>query len=145
MMRAAASRQGFALVEVLVALLVFSIAIAGALRAQLGALAATRDTLAQVRASRSLQDLVQRGLGENLAMLAPASLPVAGGDPLPGAAAALGGWASLVQDGLVDARLCILRRGVLLEVAIAWRPFAPAVPVACDGAAPRVVAYLVAP
>jgi hypothetical protein len=129
-------------VEVLVALLVFSIAIAGGLRAQLGALAATRDTLAQVRAGRLLQDLVQRGLGESLAALAPATLPVL--DGAPGTPLPLQDWSSQLPDALVDARLCVLPRGSLLEVAIAWRTSAPAVPVACDGAAPRVVAYLVA-
>ncbi len=137
---APASRRGFALVEVLVALLVFSIAIAGGLRAQLGALAATRDTLAQVRAARLLRDLAQRGLGESLAPLAPATLSIAGGDPAPDA---LEDWASQLQ-GLADARLCIRQRGVLLEVAMAWRPYAPAVPVDCAGAGPRVVALMVA-
>ena len=143
--RAAASSTGFALVEVLVAVLVFSIALAGGLRSQLGALAATRDTLAKARAGRLLEDLVQRGLGQSLAGLAPATLPIVDVAPPPGAPPALGAWASLPQDGLVDARLCILRRGSLLEVAIAWRPYGRPVPVACDGAAPRVVAYLAAP
>lgn len=140
-----ASRKGFALVEVLIALLVFSIAIVGGLGAQLGALAATRDTLAQVRASRLLQDLVQRGLGDTLSTLAPAALPINDVAPAPDFPATLGAWASQLQGGLVDARLCILRRGALLEVTIAWRPYTPTDAVSCDGAAPRVVAHLVVP
>jgi prepilin-type N-terminal cleavage/methylation domain-containing protein len=143
MMRAPASPQGFALMEVLVALLVFSVAIAGALRGQLGALAATRDTLAKVRAGRLLQDLVQRGLAESLAELAPATLPLI--DGAPDAPPALDDWSSQLQGALVDSRLCILRQGAVLEVAISWRPYAPAAPDACAGGAPRVVAYLVAP
>lgn len=141
--RAPASRKGFALVEVLVALLVFSIAIAGGLRAQLGALAATRDTLVKVRAGRLLEDLVQRGLGESLAVLAPATLPII--DGAPHTPPPLQDWSSQLPDALVDASLCILRRDSLLEVAIAWRPYTPAAAVACDDAAPRVVAFLVAP
>jgi hypothetical protein len=130
-------------VEVLVALLVFSIAIAGGLRAQLGALAATHDTLAYVRAGRLLQDLVLRGPGESLAVLAPATLSFI--DGAPDAPPALEDWSSQLQDGLVDVGLCILRRGAVLEVAISWRPLSLAAPNACTAGAPRVVAYLVAP
>lgn len=141
--RSPALPTGFALVEVLVALLVFSVAIAGGLRAQLGALAATRDTLAKVRAGRLLEDLVQRGPGESLAVLAPGTVSLI--DGAPDAPPALEDWSSQLHDGLVDAGLCILRRGAVLEVAISWRPYTPAAPGACAGGAPRVVAYLVAP
>jgi Tfp pilus assembly protein PilV len=131
--------------EVLVALLVFSIAVVGALRAQLGALTATRDTVAQLRASRLLEDLVQRGDSERLALLAPATLMISGRAVAPANPIALDDWAAQWQAGPLEARLCIVPQGELLEVAISWQSSrTPAAP-ACAGGAPRVVAHMVAP
>jgi prepilin-type N-terminal cleavage/methylation domain-containing protein len=138
-------RGGFALVEVLVALLVFSIAIAGGLRAQLGAMTATRDTLSQLRAVRLLEDLVHRSDVGSLAMLAPAALPVAGSAGGPDLPDALADWAGQRGATLADARLCILRRGALLEVSLAWRSSRTITPVTCSGDAPQVLAHVVAP
>ena len=107
---------GFALVEVLVALLVFSIAIAGGLRAQLGALSGTRDTLLHLRASRLLQDLVQREGVEALAELAPASLAVVDGTRTADALRPLGDWASQLQGSLAEATLCLDREDELVEI-----------------------------
>lgn len=138
------SCHGFALVELLVALLVFSIAIAGGLRAQLGALAATRDTLARLQAARLLDDLVQRGDVENLAALAPVTLPLAEHAAGISPSAALHAWAVQLQAIPPEASLCLSRRGALLEVAIAWRSSRTVTPVACAGPVPKVVAHMVA-
>lgn len=137
--------QGFALAEVLVALLVFSIAIAGGLRAQLGALTATRDTLAQLRAARLLDDLVQRGDAAELSALAPASLPLAAGPSEPAPPRALDDWSLQLQSGLPAARLCLAPRGALLEVALAWQSSRSAEPPGCGNGAPRVAAHVVVP
>ena len=136
---------GFALVEVLVALLVFSLGIAGGLRAQLGALTATRDTLAQLRAVRALDDLVQRGDASGLASLAPAALPIAGNAAASAHPAGLDDWAAHLEASPLEARLCIRHRGSLIEVAIVWQSSRDAVPPGCAGDAARVVAYMVAP
>ena len=136
---------GFALVEVLVALLVFSIAIAGGLRAQLGALSGTRDTLLHLRASRFLQDLVQREGVEALAELAPASLAVVDGTRTADALRPLSDWASQLQGSLAEATLCLDREDELVEVAIAWRSARTPGPVVCSEGGPRVTAYVVAP
>jgi len=114
--------RGLALVEVLFALLVFSLALAGGLRAQLAALTATRDTLARGQAVRLLQDLVQRDGLSALAGFAPASLP------LPPAASLalpdiLEDWraaSARSQAGPPAAVLCITRNDPLLELAITW-------------------------
>jgi len=133
-------------VELLVALLVFSIAIAGGLRAQLGALVATRDTLAQARAGRLLQDLAKREGVVDLAALAPASLPLAAaGSSLP---AGLGAWAAVAaapEARPPAAMLCLAQRGPSLELALAWRGAGSAETVSCSGGAPRVTAWVVAP
>ena len=118
--------------ELLVALLVFSIGLAGGLQAQLGALLATRDTLAQARAGRLLQDLVQRDGVAELAALAPASLRLAVADP--GLPAALSAWGAVVAAPTARppaAMLCLARRGPTLELAIAWRSARGAGAVAC--------------
>jgi len=138
-------RAGFALVEVLVALLVFSVAIAGGLRAQLGAMTATRDTLSQLRAVRLLEDLVHRRDAESLARLAPAVLPVAGSAGGPDLPDALADWAGQPGATLADAKLCIRSRGALLEVSLAWRSSRTVAPVTCSGDAPQVLAHVVAP
>jgi Tfp pilus assembly protein PilV len=59
--------MGMVLVEVLVALLLFSVAISGSLQTQLRALGSTRANLAQAQATRLLQDLTQRGAAGTLA------------------------------------------------------------------------------
>lgn len=137
--------SGFALAEVLVALLVFSIAIAGGLRAQLGALSGTRDTLLHLRASRLLQDLVQREGVAALATLAPGSLALADAARAAGALQPPGTWASQLEGTLAGAALCVDREDGLVEVTIAWPSAHAPGPVACGKDGPRVAAYVVAP
>jgi type II secretory pathway pseudopilin PulG len=139
--------RGYALVEALVALMVFSLAMAGALRVQLGALTATRDTLAQARAGRLLQDLAQRDGLASIAALVPASMPLA-----PTAGAVLSGipgdWRRLAapaQAGPPAGRLCIDRVGPLLEFAIAWQGTDGLPGGGCDDGSRRVTLLVVAP
>ncbi|HKK22454.1 MAG TPA: prepilin-type N-terminal cleavage/methylation domain-containing protein, partial [Pseudohaliea sp.] len=102
--------RGFALAEVLVALLLFSLAIAGGLRAQLGALTGTRDTLWQARAGRLLQDLAQRDGAGQLLALAPATLPLAGPPAALNLPPAIGEWVAVAlapQARPPGAALCL--------------------------------------
>lgn len=122
--RAAAAGGGFALTECLVALLVFSLAIGGALLAQLEALRRTSDALTHQRALRLLHDLRQReGLPALAAQVGAAGIALgAGGDasPLP---AALRGWARAAGDhrsGIPGARLCLRDEAGQLLLTLVW-------------------------
>jgi type II secretory pathway pseudopilin PulG len=112
--------MGMVLVEVLVALLLFSIAVSGSLQTQLRALGSTRANLAQAQATRLLQDLTQRGAAGTLAALAPTSLRLAtrptGMPPGP-----FRHWLASVPatgSALGPAALCIARTPAVLRLSI---------------------------
>ncbi|MHA7816198.1 MAG: hypothetical protein ACX93N_06965 [Pseudohaliea sp.] len=136
--------RGVALLEVLVALLVFSIAGLGGLRAQLGALAATRDTLAQARAGRLVLDIAQRHGAAELAGIAPASLPLAAIDrTVPAAFHALEAAGGGPAWRAPASRLCLARTGSTLALSIAWRASELSGGVSCADGGQRVTAWVV--
>jgi type II secretory pathway pseudopilin PulG len=114
---------GMVLVEVLVALLLFSVAISGSLQTQLRALGSTQANLAQAQATRLLQDLTQRGAAVTLAGLAPTSLPLS---PTPATVAPgpLRDWLTVVPatgSALGPAALCIAWEPDVLRLSIERR------------------------
>lgn len=110
--------RGVAMIEFLIALLLFSLVMAGGLQVQLRALQLTRETLAWHAALSLLQSLVNHEAARGLSMVAPADINLAqlrDGDAFPGLASpsALG---HLPQD----ARLLVQQSTIATEFALLW-------------------------
>lgn len=112
--------SGFSLFEFLVALIVFSIAVSGALTAQLDAMSGTRETLNRMAALRILSDLANR---DGVSTLTPRVMRLeaaAGAQDLPPLLAAWAADASNALPPARDATLCIARDAALVTLALAW-------------------------
>lgn len=133
-------QRGMAMVEVLVALLVFSLALAGALEAQLRAFSSTRSTVAALRGLRLVADLAQREGVATLAAGAPVSLPLTEVPAVPGMTRSVARWfvaAAEPQVAPTAAVLCVERAGPVLRLSLAWPPPGESAVPGCGAAARR--------